>query len=136
MNLKQASLFGILFWLIIFVEISIIGFSPDLSVMGDHGFQFNQTGNIVHLIATALIAGLLARLYYKQEKPAFIDALQVAVVMVIVGLLLDVVITVPLFVKSYGAHFGDPNLWIGVTLSVLAFALAASYTSYGQKKKK
>ncbi len=102
--------------------------------MGDNGFQFNQTGIIIHLIATTLIAGILARLYYKQEKPAFIDALQVAVVMVIAGLILDVVITVPLFVKSYSAHFGSANLWIGVTLSVLAFAIASSYKSYGKKK--
>ncbi len=133
MNLKQSTLFGVLFWLIIFVEVSIIGFSPDLATMGEFGFEFNQTGNIIHLIAVTLIAAILARLYYKKDKPKFIDALQVGIVISLIGIILDAVITVPLFVKNYASFYGDPNLWIGITLAILGFSLSASYKSYGKK---
>jgi|GEM_PF-1695655 len=135
MNLKQAFLFGILFWLTIFVEISIIGSSPDLSSTGTGGFVFNQMGHTVHLIAIALIAALLARLYYKDSRPAFIDALQVAVLMALIGIILDIMITVPVFINSYTAFFADPNYWIGTTLTIFAFSLSGSYKSFGKKSK-
>lgn len=136
MKFKQPVLFGILFWLIIFVEVSIIGFSPDLSAMGPFGFEFNQTGQVIHFIAIVLIAAILARLYYKKENPPLIEALQVALIILATGIILDVVITVPLFIKNYAVFFGDVNLWIGFVLGVLFFSVSGSYKSITGGRKK
>lgn len=113
----------------------MIEFSPDLSSMGVHGFAFNQAGYIVHMIAIVLIAALLARLYYKETSPEFIDALQVAVLMAVIGVILDVIITVPIFIDRYTAFFADPTYWIGMTLTIFTFSLSGSYKSFSKKTK-
>lgn len=135
MDFKKTVLFGILMWLIVFVEVSIIGFSGSLATMGANGFEFTQTGSLVHLAAVILISVILAKLYYKKANVSFSDALMVAIGILVTGIILDAVITVPFFVKDYQMFFGDVNLWIGLILSALAFSVTASYSSMMKKKK-
>jgi hypothetical protein len=36
--MKKPVLFGILWWVLVFVEVSVIGFTPGLATMGEYGF--------------------------------------------------------------------------------------------------
>lgn len=94
MRLLRAIGLGALFWLIIFVEISItmIGLKLD-----------NLTTYIIHYIVMIPLAILIAWLYYKSKDK--INGFLLGLIIVIVGIILDMIITIPLFVIPAGGNY-------------------------------
>jgi hypothetical protein len=113
MNIKRAIGFGVLLWIFIFVMWSIIIFLPYLK---DHV----NLQHIVWYVVEIPLVLLLAKWYFKQRKPNIKEGFLLGVVALLVGVVLDVAITVPLFVKSYSQFYGSWMLYVGfVELLVL-----------------
>ncbi len=122
MNYKKTLLYGLLLWVLIFVVISIIMFVPALA--GKLTLQ-----KVLYLVALAVLALTLGRLYFKKQPANFGQGILVGLVWVTVSTLLDLIITVPLFIQpkgeSYGDFYGQWNLWLGLALVILMAGLAA-----------
>ena len=117
MNYKRASIFGLLLWISIFVVISILMFIPFL-----HGKDlFNH---VVYWILLVPIVMLLSKWYFKGDSPKIKKGFFLGVFALFIGTILDLVITVPFFVKSYTNFYGDWKLWIGFAIVVLTTTFA------------
>ncbi|MFH1404542.1 MAG: hypothetical protein ABIH21_00395 [Patescibacteria group bacterium] len=129
--IKKGILFGILWWILIFVEVSIIGFIPALAERTDTSFIFNSAGWIIHFIAVIVIGLVIAYFAFRSNKGGYINGIKLGVIMLIIATILDIIITVPLFVKDYGMFFADWKLWLGILLGILAIAVGAQL--FGKK---
>lgn len=104
MNLKRAILFGIVLWVLVFFEISILMF----------GFKLTETTLfLIHYILLIPLVILTSRFYFKKSKRNVSEGFSLGIIFVLTGLVLDAIITVPLFVKDY-SFFLDINLLIGL----------------------
>lgn len=113
MYLKRAIAFGALSWVLIFFEVSILMFG--LQLEPGAGYY------IIHYILAAVLIALTAALYFKGKrvnKRGFGKGAIVGIVFVIVGIILDAIITVPLFVKDYSFFF-DPMMLIGYLETII-----------------
>ncbi len=72
------------------------------------------------------MAGIVALLYFKKEKANFKNGILAGIIFAITGIILDSVITVPLFVKDYGLMFGGLGLWVGVILEILTIGVVGA----------
>ncbi|HAZ28906.1 MAG TPA: hypothetical protein DCY48_03995 [Candidatus Magasanikbacteria bacterium] len=118
-NLKRAIGFGILLWVFIFVVISILMFLP--------GLKDNETRIYFGWwLAEIPVVFLTAKWYFKQDPPSIQKGIMLGIVAIIVGSLLDSLITVPLFVHSYAEFFGDWRLYVGL-LEMLVLTTAAGF---------
>ena len=107
MNIKRAIFSGALLWVLIFFEVSILMFG--------FGLEAGRNYYIIHYILLAVLSLISAVVYFggKKVKKGFGEGFLVGIVFVIAGLVLDAVITVPLFIKDYSI-FADPYLWAGI----------------------
>ncbi len=107
MRLVRAIGFGLLLWVFIFFEVSILMFGLNIK----DGSEYY----IVHYGFLAILTVIIVVLYYndKSIKPKLKDGLLVGIVFVITGLVLDAITTVPLFVKNYG-YFLNLGLLVGL----------------------
>src|SRR4030042_4475460 len=116
MNLKKAILYGVLLWVFSFVVVSVIMFIP---VLADK----LQLQSILNKLAVLILVLILAASYFKKSPAKFAQGLLVGVVWVLVGTILDLAITLPLFVRpsgqNYADFYGDWLLWLGLVLTVL-----------------
>lgn len=119
--MKKLLLFGLLWWVLIFVEVSIIGFTPGFATMGDNGFTLLPMGIAIHFFLLAIFSAVLGKLYFSKKPFASQNALVAAATIVLIGLLLDALITVPFFVKSYSVYFSKWTLWTGVGVFIGVF---------------
>ena len=106
MKLKRAALTGILLWVLIFFEVSILMF----------GFKLEGTGYYVaHYVLLIALVTISAFIYFKNKeiKPGLKEGFILGVIYVIVGIILDLIITIPLFVKDYVAFY---NIWLLIGL--------------------
>jgi len=81
-----------------------------------------------------------AKMYFKADPPTTKKGLMLGLVALVAGTILDMIITVPLFVKSYAMYFGDWMLYIGyVELLVLTtyagYEFDGTYTKESKKSK-
>ena len=112
MNWKLILLYGLLFWVIIFVVASVAMFSPGLKDL--------PTAQEIIIWATDIIlAVIFSRLYFNKVKASLGNGLLFGLGMLIVGTILDAAITVPLFVKDYAMMFGKWSLWVGYALVIV-----------------
>ena len=102
MNYKRALGFGVLLWAIIFVVISVIMFLPWFK---GHDMRIQVAWWVLAVPAVLL----WAKAYFKQDSPTVKKGLTLGLIALVVGIILDTIITVPLFVKDYVAYFGDWN---------------------------
>ena len=103
MNLKRAILTGVLSWVLIFFEVSILMF----------GFGITDVNKSpVHYILIIITIAIPALIYFNKARAGLKQGLLLGMVFVVVGLILDSIITIPLFIKSY-SFFLDPYLIIG-----------------------
>ncbi len=108
MKLLRAALLGVLIWVLIFVEISIFKVGLELS---------ETLQNVIHYILLVPITFFAAWFYYKSKDD--INGFLLGIIFLVVGTILDLVITAPLF-TSYSELYLDPYLWVGfVELVVL-----------------
>lgn len=112
MNWKKAIGFGILFWIVMFVVVSIfIAFNI---------YQFSWMQ-----IVTAVIAGVVSLILASKVKPASLGlALAYGLVWVVCGLILDLLVTA----RFNAAIFSSWTLWLGYVLVLLAPALQVKKT--------
>lgn len=97
MNWKRAFIGAIVLWALIFFEVSILMYGLNLSPPSIEYY-------VIHFIALAIFIILITVSYFhsKRIKLGFKEGLEVGLVFVITGIILDSLITVPLFVKNYG----------------------------------
>ena len=96
MKALRAILVGVLLWILIFIEISItmIGLKlSDLAVW------------IIHYILLIPFAILCAWIYYKKKNK--LNGFLFGISILIVGIILDLIITVPLFIITQGGSYTD-----------------------------
>src|SRR3989344_2384779 len=107
MRLKRALLCGALLWVLIFFEVSILMFG--FKIVGG-GLYYT-----IHYIMLIILASLSALIYFRGRVDRGLgQGLLVGLVMVLTGIVLDAIITVPLFTKNYAAFFKDIYLLIGL----------------------
>lgn len=111
MKLLKTISFGALLWVLIFFEVSILIFGFDLN----DGALYYTT----HYILSILLVGIITAIYFNKEEANFSNGIRVGIVFAITGIILDSIITIPLFVKDYGLMFGDIMLWISIVLGIL-----------------
>jgi len=109
-NWKKATALAVLLWILIFVAYSIVMFIPGI------GPYLSYLTIIIGPIMV-LICGYL---YFSQVPGRVLDGLVIGIYWLIIGTILDLIITVPLFVKSYSSYYGNWMLWFGFALSVIA----------------
>ncbi|MDP3881738.1 MAG: hypothetical protein Q8Q31_02570 [Nanoarchaeota archaeon] len=115
MNWKKGTYFGALLWILIFFEVSILMFGFNLD--GEDLFY-----SILHYISVAIFATFVSLLYFKSGriKRDVREGLMLGIYFAIIGIVLDAIITVPLFIKDY-SFFLDAGLLIGY-LETVVFA--------------
>jgi len=98
MNMKilRAILIGALLWALIFIEWSIIMFAPILKDLGS--WQY-----LIHYIVLIPIV-IFGAYYYYQSKDK-VNGFVLGLVMLLVGIVLDAIITVPLFTIPQGTGY-------------------------------
>ena len=92
MRLLRGILIGVLLWVIIFVECSIIIFTPGLKDLGN--WQY-----LIHYLVLIPIVIFGVNYYYKCKDK--VNGFLLGLVMLISGLILDAIITVPLFTIAF-----------------------------------
>ncbi len=110
MKILKSVLYGALLWVLIFFEVSILMFG-----LGLEGILYY----IIHYIIAIILVSIIAILYFKKEKADFGKGIILGIGFSIVGIVLDSIITVPLFIKDYSLMFGDIGLWIGIFLGII-----------------
>lgn len=122
MKLLKTILFGALLWVLIFFEVSILMFG--------FGLETGLLYYTIHYILAIILVGIVTFFYFKREKANFKIGILAGIAFALTGIILDLVITVPLFVKDYGLMFKDLGLWIGILLGILTSGVVG-----GMKKK-
>lgn len=124
MNLKRAVGFGTLLWVFVFVIFSIIMFIP--SLVDRHLAQ-----HVVFWIILAPFMLALSKWYFKHDPPTLKKGLGLGVIAVIIGVILDLAITIPLFTKgeqslvvALGQFYGEWELYVGL-LEIMVIATLA-----------
>lgn len=100
MNILRAIVTGTIAWALIFVEWSIIMFAPILKDLP------NIWQWIIHYVVLILIVSLVTHFYYL-GKDRHTHGLLVGLVMLVTGIILDSVITIPLFILPQGGTYSS-----------------------------
>ena len=116
---KTATLWAAILWALIFVQISVVMFAPRISELSD------TMQSIVHLLILPLFILLCCYMYFKNAKPTWKDGLMLAIWFIVIGTILDLAITIPLFVKSFD-FYKRWDVWIG-TLEILVISPLYTY---------
>ena len=106
MNLKRAILLGALGWVLIFFEVSILMFGLKLAPPAASYYA-------LHYVLAAAIIAAASLLYFRKAKAGAKEGLVLGVIFAVVGVILDSIITVPLFVKDY-SFFLRADILIGL----------------------
>ena len=114
MKLLRGILIGALLWVLIFVEWSIIIFTPILKDLGNYQY-------IIHFLVLIPIVIFGANYYYKSKDK--VNGFLLGAVMLLAGVILDAIITVPLFTMPQGvnhmAFFFNPLMLLGFVEFIL-----------------
>jgi hypothetical protein len=110
MNIKRALAFGAMLWVAAFMVISIVMFTPWFRD------DIIRT-NVAWWILEIPVVLLLAKWYFKEVEPTTKNGARLGIASMIVGVALDMIITVPLFVKSYTTMYGDWKIYVGLLLA-------------------
>lgn len=121
MNIKRLLGYSVILWVIIFVIYSIIMFLPWFK---DHNVRIQ----IAWWVLEIPIVLLWSRAYFKTVAPTWKSGLILGVVGLLIGTILDLLITVPFFVKSYAVYYGNWLMYVGfVEMIVLTIIAGAEF---------
>lgn len=112
---KMATVWGIIFWVLIFVVITVMMF----------GFP-NLYQSWCSLITNPFLVVFCAWMYFKSVKGKLKDGIVLGIYWIILGTVLDLLITIPLFVKDYG-FFTEWMLWLSWVELVFFAAITPEY---------
>lgn len=117
MNYKRAVLAGLMMWCLIFVVLSGLMFAPFL-------VDKIMTQYLIFWVLLIPMTLMIAKWYFKMDPPNLKKGIMLGLLILAVSTVLDIFITVPFFVKSYAAFFGDWKLQVGVfeMLALCAYA--------------
>lgn len=108
MKILRAILSGLVIWALIFVEWSIMIFAPVLKDLGN--WQY-----LIHYVVLIPIVLFGASYYYKSGDK--VNGLVLGLIMLVTGIILDAIITVPFFTSPQGVgyvkFFINPLMLIG-----------------------
>jgi phosphoglycerol transferase MdoB-like AlkP superfamily enzyme len=110
MKLLRAILTAIVLWILIFFEVSILMF----------GFKMT-TGALyytIHYVFLVIITAIASLIYFKKAEKGAPQGLLLGIFFLVVGTILDALITVQLFVHNY-SFFASYYLWIGYGITLL-----------------
>lgn len=119
MNYKRAILFGVMLWAFIFVIFSVVMFMPWFSTR-----PLAQHATLWILFIPLVLA--LVKWYSFGKKITAVEGLKLGLVFLVVGTILDMIITIPLFVKSFGKYYSDWKIYVGYA-EVLALCAYAGF---------
>ena len=120
-NCKSAIMWGVLLWVLIFAVFSVIMFAPQLA--GKTSVQ----RALELIVAMPVLSAFAAYMALKGTKPTAKDGIMVGICFVVVSTVLDILITVPLFVKSYATFYSDWALYVGFLEVVLIGGIVGHY---------
>ena len=124
MNFKRTLLFGVLMWVFIFIIISILMFLPFLQ-----GKEMTQ--NVVYWVLLIPLTLLLAKWYFKMDPPTLKKGFLLGVAGLVVGTILDLAITVPLFVgPQQGGYVAGLNVFYTAWEMYVGFAILLASTTF------
>jgi len=104
MRFGKAIWLGILLWIFIFIEISITMIGLGLSDFAVWA---------IHYVLLIPVVILIARNYYGSKDR--VNGFVLGLVIVVVGIILDAIVTVPLFGSGdYGTYYSQGTLWVGI----------------------
>lgn len=122
MKTLRAIVLGILLWIFIFVEISITMI----------GLKLNETTIwIIHFILLIPFAILCAWLYYKSKDR--LNGFALGLIFLIIGIILDMIITVPMFIMPQGGNYA--TYFTNIYMIVGFIELVVVVGLYGLLKK-
>jgi ABC-type transport system involved in multi-copper enzyme maturation permease subunit len=100
MRLIRAGLFAIVLWVLIFFEVSILMFGLGLG-------EGNPIFHTIHFVFASLFVIVLGFAYFypKKVKKGFLQGLLVGIIFVVIGIILDCVITIPIFIIPQGGSY-------------------------------
>lgn len=127
MKHKRAVITGIILWLLIFVVLSILMFTPFLK-------DKTMIQYIIFWILLAPMTLLSAKWYFKMDPPNLKKGLCLGLIILGVSTVLDLVVTVPVFVKSYSTFFSDWKLYFGLS-EILLLCIYAGWEFDGTYTK-
>jgi hypothetical protein len=99
----RATLLGILLWVLIFAEMSALMFS---------GLD-NLAQQIIHFGLLAIFAVVCSYIYFNENEDSWKEGFLLGAWMILTGTILDLLITIPFFVKSYPAYYLQWQIWAG-----------------------
>ncbi len=98
MNIRKAAFYGALLWVVIFFYVSALMFGLKIQIP-------STTYYLINVPVFAILVGIASYFYFKGEKTGAKNGLFLGVIMLLVGVVLDAVITIPLFIKDYMFFF-------------------------------
>jgi hypothetical protein len=109
MRCLRAIVVGILLWILVFVEVSIF----------QVGLQITDLfGKVLHYFLLIPIGILGAWFYYRCGDS--LNGFLLGFIMLIVGVVIDTLITIPLFIGGdFRGYYSDPFLWTGFLVAVV-----------------
>lgn len=119
MNYTRALLFGIFLWIFVFIVLSLLMFAP--GIKDQTFFQY-----LILWILFIPFVLFIAKWYFYMDEPTTSKGFLLGVTALTVGVILDSVITIPFFVKSYDVFFANSYMYIGM-LEVLLLTTYAGY---------
>lgn len=109
--------FGAMLWIAAFVVISVVMFTPWFK---ESTLRVMATWWVLEVPAVLL----LSKWYFKADPPTVKKGFLLGIAGLFVSMVLDAIITVPLFVKSYSAFYGSWQLWVGLAEILVLCVLA------------
>lgn len=122
-NCISATLWAAILWSLIFVEISVVMFTPSL-----YGLYFVQ--KLIHLSLLPFMALICVYMFFRsiKEKPTLLYGFYIGLYFLALGTVLDLIITIPLFMFPQGRGIADFynqwNLWLGFAEVLYVCSLA------------
>ncbi|MFA5855769.1 MAG: hypothetical protein WC867_00285 [Candidatus Pacearchaeota archaeon] len=132
MNLIKAIFLGIILWVLIFLEVSVLMF----------GFKLNYPNNIyssMHFLFLSLFTIAISVIYFrypKKIKTGFVEGLLFGLVLFVVAIILDSIITIPLFMKNDYNFLLRTDILIGEIWGVILASVVGWINSSEEHKKK
>jgi len=119
MKYTRAVLFGVFLWAFVFVASSILMFAP--GIKDQTFFQY-----LILWVLFIPFVLFIAKWYFHMDSPTAKKGFVLGVIALLVSLVLDCIVTVPLFVKAYSVYFSNNYLYIGM-FEVLLLTTYAGY---------
>lgn len=112
MKFWRAVLLGALIWVLVFFEVSILMF----------GFKLNPPNSlyyIIHYVFFVIFVLLASLIYFRKAKAGLEQGLLLGIMFILVGIVLDSIITIPLFMKMDYSFLIGGEMLVGYVVSLI-----------------